>query len=478
MIAPDLRFALSGAEQAALDQLFNRLSGKRYRHLVRRVYHDGLKTFRNLGISIPPTLNNIGTVLGWPATGVNALGRRIKSEGFVLPGGEISDFGIDEIARDNRLDIEMPQAVTSSLIHACTFISTTLGDQSLGEPEILIQVFDAEHATGLWRPASRDLGAALLVIDEDESGNPTKFYLMFGHAIYAAWRENTQFERWYVNRRANDLGRVPVEPHVYHGRLGRPFGSSRITRPAMAYTDSALRTLVRSEVGSEFYSAPQRFLLGAKEEDFVGPTGERKTTWDLLMGRILAISADEETGELPKVGQFPQISMTPHIEQFRMWAQLFAADQHLDLSQLGITTDNPASAEARYAAKEELVIEAEAACDGFEPAWVRALQTGVQMRDGLKEIPEELKPLAMRWRDPSTPSRASAVDAALKLTQGDRPIIPPESDVALELVGLSEQQIARVKDDRQRITARETVQALAALRRPTPQEPEQPAEAA
>src|SRR5690606_42152063 len=108
----------------------------------------------------------------------------------------------------------------------------------------------------------------------------------------------------------------------------------------------------------------------AAESQFCGANCGRKDSWDLLMGRNLADPADEETGDGPTSGQFPQLNMQPHTDQMRMWAQLFAAEAQLDLSQLGFQTDNPTSAEARYAAKEDLVIEAEATATGFAPAWI------------------------------------------------------------------------------------------------------------
>lgn len=461
MIVPDLSSHLDAPEQAALARMIERISAKRRRHRVRKSYYEGLQEFKDLGIAIPPNLRNFDAVLGWPAKGVDALARRVKLEGFAVPGGDVDSFGIPQIWRDNRLDVEAPQITTSSLIHATSFIATTLGDQAAGEPEVLISTYDAMMGTGLWRPTSRDLGAALLIVDEDDFG-PVRFFVMFPHMIYSVWRRENMTQ-WFVNALPNYLGRVPVEPLTYRARLGRPFGQSRITRPVMSLTDSAARTVARAEVGAEFFSAPQRYLLGADESDFVGPNGERKTTWDLLMGRILAIGADEDTGDVPQVGQFSQISMQPHTEQMRMWASLFAAETGLALDSLGVVQDNPSSAEAMYAAEKDLVIEAEATCDGFTPAWVRAMVTGVQMRDNLTEIPDELRDLSIRWRDPSTPSRAAAVDAALKLTSGDNPIIPADSEVALELAGLSQMQIDRVMADRRRANGRATISALAAL---------------
>lgn len=460
MIVPDLSSRIGHDKQDALARLVDRLDRKKRRHRIRQHYYDGLQPFKDLRVAIPPILRTVDVILGWPATAVDTLNSRVKMEAFVLPGDDVADYGIDAIWRENRMDIEAPQAQTSALIHAVAFVATTLGDVAAGEPEVLLSTYSATNATGLWHPAKRALGAALLVNDADEFG-PKHFFLLFPDTVHTVWREDDNTARWNLRTVPNTLGRVPVEPLVYRPRLGRPFGRSRITRPMMSLTDSAMRTRLRAEVNAEFFSSPQRYLLGADESQFVGANGERKDSWDLLMGRILAIPADEETGDVPTIGQFPQLNMQPHTDQMRMWAQLFAAEAQLDLSQLGFQTDNPTSAEARYAAKEDLVIEAEATATGFAPAWINAMKTGVMIRENLTEAPDALDALSIRWRDPSTPSRAQAADATIKLVQAG--ILPADSEVTLEQAGLSDVDVQRALADIRRKQGADTIAALAAL---------------
>src|SRR5690606_3302711 len=192
--------------------------------------------------------------------------------------------------------------------------------------------------------------------------------ILFPHRVFEAWREKNG--PWQVRESVNPYGRVPVEPIVYRPRISRPFGSSRISRPIMPITDSAMRTMARAEVNAEFFSAPQRYLLGADEAMFVGANGEHKSSWVLLIVRLLAVpDGDLGAADRVEVGQFPQVNMQPHTDQMRMWAQLVQAESGIAAESLGVggSQSNPSSAEAIYAGEKDLVIEAEATCAGFGP---------------------------------------------------------------------------------------------------------------
>lgn len=444
---------LDALESEALRRMVERLAAKRARHRVRAHYYDAQNQLRDLRVALPPALvHAIEPVLGWPAKAVDALERRTRLEGFTLPGGSASDYGIDEIWRENRLEVEAPMIHTSTLIHSVSFVAVSAGDASLGEPAAVVSTYDATQATGLWRPSSRDLGAALLVSKWDDEGE-CRFFVVFPHRVFEAWREKNG--PWQVRESVNPYGRVPVEPIVYRPRISRPFGSSRISRPIMSITDSAMRTMARAEVNAEFFSAPQRYLLGADESMFVGANGEHKSSWDLLIGRLLAVpDGDLGAADRVEVGQFPQINMQPHTDQMRMWAQLFQAESGIAAESLGVggSQSNPSSAEAIYAGEKDLVIEAEATCAGFGPSWERVAQWAAMVANGDTTLPDGLRALSARWRDPSTPSRAAAVDAVLKLTQGQNPIIPANSRVALEMAGFSNADVERVIADRARVT--------------------------
>lgn len=453
-ITPDVEAQIGSDMYALLERMVMQLNARRPINRVRAHYYSSQNAYRDLGISTPPHMRNLEVALGWPAKAVDALSRRVKHDGFVLPGSDISSWGIDGIWSDNNMSLESKQAHTSALIHSPTFIATTLGDVQAGEPEVMLSTFDAMSATGLWGPLNRQLRAWLGVIRCHDDGRFSRLVMLTGDMAYGITDVDG---RWDVRAVRHGLGRVPVEVLRYRPRTDQPFGTSRITRPMMRLTDSALRTIVRSEVGAEFFSAPQRYLLGADEEAFVGPNGEQKSTWDMVVGRILAIEGDD-SDQLPTVGQFPQVSMQPHTEHLRMWATLFAAESNMPVNSLGIVLDNPSSAEAIYAATRELIEEAEDACEAFTSAWVRSMVTAVQLRERLASPPEELKKLGVRWRDPAQLSRAAATDATMK--QVEAGVLPAESDVTLEALGYDDTTIQRIQADRRRATGRATLNAL------------------
>ncbi|MFJ6599322.1 phage portal protein [Micrococcus luteus] len=442
------------AEAKAIQTMSERIANHRSRHKLRQHYYEGTSGLRDLGISIPPQLRNMEVALGWPAKAVNSLGQRIQMEGYVLPDSQPSDWGIDRIIFDNRLDAEAPQVHQSTLLHGCSFLATFRGDPSLGEPEVIIQAFPASHATGLYQPTTRALGASLLILDEDET-SPTRLLALFPHVIYDLRKDKFG---WAVNAYANTLGRVPVELQAFSPSLTRPFGKSFLSRDMMNITDNAMRTVARCEVGAEFFTAPQRYILGADQEVFQDDNGKPIGAWDMMMGRILGLPYNEENEVMPEVGAFPQQSMQPYTDQLRTYAGLFAGASGLPVTSLGIVSDNPASAEGVHAVREDLLVTARDATQGFTSSWVRTMQTAVQLKNNLAEVPEELLRMTVRWADPATPSRSASADAALKLVSAG--IIPADSDVALEMVGLSAADVLRIQAHRTRQAAPDRINDL------------------
>ncbi|MGI5493829.1 phage portal protein [Microtetraspora malaysiensis] len=447
---------LAAGDQELLTKLWRQLAAKWPRHQIRQRYYDRKYVLKDLGIAIPPSLRNLDTVLGWPAKAVDVLARRLNLDGFVIPGGSSTDLGIDAICAENNLDLEAPQANTSALLHACAFMAVTLGDTAAGEPKVLMTTQSAEHATGLWDARRRRLRAALVIVDVDDACRVAELVLALPDRILTIKRDG---DRWDVREVNHKLGRVPVEPLVYQPRIGRPFGSSRLTRSVLSLADSALRTVVRSEVTAEFFSAPQRYAMGADEEAFQDAQGRPKGQWESIIGRVWAIERDEN-GDIPTVGQFPQISMQPHVEQLRMWAQLYAAETSLPVSSLGIVQDNPSSAEAIHAQMAELIIEAEYAATTLGAGYRRAMLTALQLRDNLPSLPADLLALRAQWKDPATPSKAAAADAVTK--QVSSGILPPMSEVTYEQLGYDQTTIARLMEDNRRAAAQQRLTALAA----------------
>src|SRR5690606_13868750 len=201
-----------------------------------------------------------------------------RFEGFVDASGSDDPFGLEQVMWENRFQIELPAAQVSSAVHGCSFLTVTNGDTAAGEPAVLVMARAADMSAAVWDRRRRALAGFMSITDTDKDGQLKELIMYTPETVYVM--RKTKFDRWDVASQRNPLGVVPVAPLVHKFELRRPLGHSRITRASMYYSDAALRTIVRAEVSSEFYSAPEYWLFGADVSQFAG--GDR---WQAVMGR-------------------------------------------------------------------------------------------------------------------------------------------------------------------------------------------------
>lgn len=443
--------APSGTDQERLTRLINQWAAKRARNILRTTYYDSRNNLRDLGISLPPSMRTIEVVLGWPAKVVDALVALIVFDGLTLPDDD--PLGVAAMLARADLETLLPQAFTSSAVHSTSFLTVAPGDTSRGEPEVLFLPKSAHAATGIWDGRLQALSEGLSVTATDpETRMPTEF-VWYSREHVTTFRRDQG--RWTSDTQANRTGRVWMEPLTYAPNLDRPFGRSRISRGVMALTDAALRVLARSEAHAEFFASPQRYALGAEKEAF----GDASDRWNAVMSRLLVVTKDED-GDVPTMGQFAQMSMSPHFEHLRTLASLMAGETSLSLDRFGIVQDNPASAEAIFATERPLAMLARVAGRGYGQRIVRAATTGVMIRDNLREPPGELLTARARFVNPDMVSPASAADALAKQV-GALPWLA-ESTVMLEKLGYDEHEIQRLLSDKRRAEGSRVLDALRA----------------
>lgn len=429
---------LSAEDSATLNECLAQLRAVEGINLTRRRYLECKQLVRHLGIAIPPQLQSFETVIGWPYKAVKSLASRIKLGGFAVPGSDVADYGIDRIWADNRLGIEAHHAHMSALTYGVSFVAVMAGAD--GEPPAVIRTLSPTSSTALWDANKRRVRAAVTVI-ESEAGTPKEFILFLDDKVVTG---KFSLGRWSLDEVENPLGRCPVVMLAYDSSPEYPFGRSRISQGVMKITDEAIRTALRMEVTAEFYSAPQRYILGADESAFVGPNGEPKTGLEAITGRILALGRDGDD-EVPTVGQFAQASMSPHTEMLRTIAAKFAGETSIPVNALGIIHDNPASDAAMHTAYLDLNSDAESAHEPFGAAWIDAMRMAVEIVTGATE---GLELLSTKWRNPATPTIAAQADATAKLVAAG--VLPADSAVTLELMGFDQTTIDRVTADRRR----------------------------
>ena len=435
---------LSDEESKTFHQLYDQLNRFKRRNLLRDRYGDSKKTLDQVGFSIPPHMASFQAVLGWPDKACGVLARRLRPRLFaaVDESSLLEDVNRHFSSADTQLVERM--AIESATRHGAAFVFTSAGNTALGEPEVIHSVCTALTATALQDPRSRRIIAALEVVDGGFNMS------LPGRTLFVGRRGNL----WgLLDEFTTTPGRVLCTAYVIGGRVDRPFGKSRITRPVMALTDMAVRVMLRQEVSAEFFSSPQRYMLGATEDMFVGPNGEPRTGWETMLGALLAVPDDEDKYENQRVtvGQFAQMSMQPHSDHLRTVAMMFSGETSIPASFLGILHDNPSSAEAIIAHEAELVSIAEAEIDWLSAARISLAMNTVAVLAG-REFSQaeatEVASFSAMWRDPSTPTRAATADAMTKEISALPWMV--DSDVALEGFGHDGPTIERLKADRRR----------------------------
>lgn len=443
---------LDAGEATALQALLQQWSAVQTRNRVRTSYFDGehlLRSTGKLGMALPPTLYKLETVLGWPAKAVTVMDNRLDLQGFVVEGQSESDSGLDEIIKANHLLVEASAAHVASMVHGVSFVTVSAGDPALDEPEVVIAARSARDATGIYSSRKRRLIAGLTVNNAVDGLESPQLVLWLDDRVVSVQKEQGQIT---VNRQYHNLKRTPMVMLAFQPHLERRYGVSRITRPLMALTDSAARTLLRMEGTAEFFSFPQRWVTGIEESDI------DKDTFKTFLTRFLAFGKDED-GDTPQLGQFTSSSPQPHIEQLRATAMLVSGETSIPPNYLGIIQDNPASADAIRAAEADLVKKCERAQVIYGNAWCEVMKLAQLTRDGIQD--DTLEGLAATWRDASTPTKAANAQSVMSLVSAG--VLPKESEVTWEQLGYDPVTVSRLKADAARDTARGRMTALTKL---------------
>lgn len=379
-----------------IDYLQRRLADKQTRVLLRYKYYEMKNNAQDFSSLAPEKFKGLKETVGWCAKAVDSLADRLQFDEF-----QNDEFNLSEIFLSNNQDILIDSAVLSALISACSFVYIR---EDNGYPRL--QVIDGSNATGIIDPVTNLLTEGYAVLERDSMGVvKTEAYFMAGMTeIYS--------HGVLVQRIPNAAPYALLVPIIYRPDAKRPFGHSRISRACIAYTQTALRTIKRSEVSAEFYSFPQKYVLGLSEDAEFN-------------NRLAAISSflnftKDGDGDHPIVGQFQQQSMTPYTEQLRTLASLFAGETGLTLDDLGFATENPSSAEAIKAGHENLRLTARKAQRMFGTGLLNVGYLAVCIRDRYAYQRDAFRDTKVAWLpifEPDAAALSGVGDAILKINQ-------------------------------------------------------------
>lgn len=386
-------------EYEGIAYLRRKLNTKQARVNLRYKYYEMKNVVKDMSKMTPPGMRWLTATLGWCGKSVDSLADRLVFKEFTD-----DNFDINQIYQMNNPDVLFDSAVLSALIASCCFIYISPDNE--GFPRL--QVIDGANATGIIDPITGLLKEGYAILERDRNKQITlEAYFTPGRTDYI--RKGQKEIESYYNAAPYPL----LVPVIYRPDAVREFGHSRISRAQMQIMQSALRTLKRSEISAEFYSFPQKYVVGLAED------AEQMDKWRATMSSMLTFTKDED-GDSPQLGQFTQQSMSPYIEQFRMFAAAFAGETGLTMDDLGFVSDNPSSADAIKAAHENLRLAARKAQRNFGSGFLNAGYLAACVRDNYPYLRRQVYLTKPTWEpifEPDAAMLSGIGDGAIKINQ-------------------------------------------------------------
>lgn len=468
--------------RAAVEDMFDTWGDMSARNTVLKRYYDMKNEMKSLGISIPPMLEMVNCVTGWCAKAIKAHSVRSVFDGFVFDGfvfdGE-EDQDLKRLVRENRLRSLYQQACASALTYGVSAMTVMRGGP--GQPEAMVRVFSANQFCCLWDKDARRIRCGVVLADVDRSGNASRYVCHFPDAVLTLVRIGSgggPYE-WGCETEPNPMGRPLMEVFTYDPNPDRPLGHSMLTPEILGIVDKAMRDVLRMEVGAEFFTFPQRYILGAKDDLFSvkdGDGGEGDdddddedgtaappspiAKFNAYVGSFLAITKDED-GDVPTVGQFAAPTADNFTRVFENDAQRFSGATNVPLAQLGVLSNTYTSSDALGAANDPLILEVEQINEHNAEALETVAQMMMAVKDGvpISGLTDEQRAVQAYFKDPSMPTIAARADAWTKLAAADESMLGTR--VYYEGVGLSQPTIDRLEREKQQSGAIASLNAMA-----------------
>lgn len=436
-------------------QVVQRLTTRLMRHQVSNVekwqYYDEKQAIKNMGIAIPESMLNVESVIGWAAIVVDAMKERMRWQGFLATGDDpaISDE-LNRLAKVNGMAGEISTAVLDGLVTGIGFLSVTQGDESAGEPKVIVRSISSLNATFEWNRRLKRADRGLVLSVGEDGERITTLYTLNSTVEETVWPDGKKETKRFDHGR-NRCSLVPIPSYLL---AGVHFGKSELS-PAIRYLiDHAVRTMLGMEYNREIYTAPHRYFtntepeqLGFSEADSPWEIAERGYRVSMMRTTVIPPNEEGDKAE-PKVGSFDPAPPTPYIDQMEMLARQIAARAGLSPTKFGYTTSNPPSADAIRADTNSHVAKATDRIDFVDEGVSEAAYLMLSILHGRDPSVEQMESFASDWRDPATPTPAAAVDQAQKLVSSG--IVPGDSEVLLKMCYFSPDEIRQIKLDRQR----------------------------
>lgn len=354
-------------------------------------YYEADHDTRDFGISTPRKMLHHRPGIGWASRAVNTLSDRVVFDGFAK-----DTFGVNNYFTQINANSVISQGKHDTGIAGCAFVAVADNpDDDPDHPKILIP-FTAEEATGVidQRSGLLKMGLAVTRWAEPQAAIKVKRGPRFAPADFVVFTPayTAIFEdRALVEIVTNPTRRCLLLPLTHRASAKQPLGKSRLTKTARRIIQEVGRQKRREEIAEEFYSYPQRYMLGIAEG------AKKDSSLDSSIGKVWVVNKDED-GDSPTVGQLAQMSIDGFETAKKDKARDFCAETALTLRNLGYETGNPTSAESLTAMSDDLLLEAS---NWQDELGVQIKNIAITLRmaiDGIDNVPDAMNDLVPAWK--------------------------------------------------------------------------------
>ena len=323
-----------------------------------RDYYEGRVKVSDYGVGAEITNDQ---TCHWPAKAVDALADRIRFEGYSKPVDmdEGQRAALDGIELSNNLVNSYNRHLTPKLLYGCCAATVTHNRQG----RAVVRFHSADTFTAIPSPDGKDgvvaagLAVARVEFTQWSTTRPVPTVVNLHLPGNVVEIRQVEAGRWVAS---NGYTRE-MEPSLYvfthdSGSTLNAFGRTRITKFVRTLTDDAIRCLWHMQISGAYYSIPKMVMLNLLPDQYDAVI-ENKFKYQL--DRVIATEVDENGDNRTTIQQLSGNSPQPFVDELRALASQFSEATGIPLNSLGIVQDNPSSAEAINASREDICLIAQ-----------------------------------------------------------------------------------------------------------------------
>jgi hypothetical protein len=333
---------------------------------------------------------------------VDALEERLDVEGFRLGGKSEADEQLWDWWQANDLDEESGLLHLEKLIAGGGFICVGSPDEKPDPPVVTVE--SPRYMTAVTDTRTRRVLASARLYGDEDDGKTTRATLYLPNRTVHYVRSDGRWEESDVDD--HNFGVSLVVPVANRQRIRDRSGKTEM-RDIMGLTDAACRSLTNLQGAQELLSVPQRYVLGATADDFKDADGKDVPAWEAYLGRFLNLY-----NENAKVGQFQAADLRNFTEVLNWYAKAVAAMTGMPPHYVGLSSDQPASADAIRSGEARFIKRAERQHRSLSGPWEQMNRRAMLVKG---QDPNRAVRLETVWRDPATPTFAAKADAVVKM---------------------------------------------------------------